>query len=451
MNIQYNPHFQGIFDTKKFYIVAWGGGGSGKSYSIQQKIVYRALSEDKEAHKFLALRKFKTTIDHSIWDLFIHIIDLWGVRSRVSINNTKHEINFDNGNVIICSGLDEPEKLKSIFNVACIFFEEATDFDEEDLNQAVARLRGDSKYYKQIILAFNPISETHWLKKNLIDKQTKDMFVIWSNYKHNIFRGEGYEDRMKERYSTNENMYRIMVDGEWGRMVTGLEFYPRFNYKLHVMERDIIPNMPLHISFDFNRLPYLSISIWQVIKIDNIYHVNNIDEMALKPPDNETEYACKAFLDKYEMFLENHNQILYIYGDASGRQKRTESHYHNYDIIEKELQRYLRNYSWRVPASNPPVGQRKDFINRILAGGYPDINLAINPNNMFMIDDLQGVLEDVTMGDVPSVRKYKKRAKDQVTGLIFEELGHFSDTFDYFICELFIKYFEDYTYSMKML
>ena len=63
------------------------------------------------------------------------------------------------------TGMDDPEKLKSIEGVTGVWMEEATEFTQEDFEQLDLRLRGVTAYHKQITLTLNPISEQHWIKQ----------------------------------------------------------------------------------------------------------------------------------------------------------------------------------------------------------------------------------------------------------------------------------------------
>jgi PBSX family phage terminase large subunit len=69
-----------------------------------------------------------------------------------------------NGNRIVFAGLDDVEKLKSINGITGIWIEEASEVENEDVDQLNLRLRGKMPYYKQIILSFNPISMGNFLR-----------------------------------------------------------------------------------------------------------------------------------------------------------------------------------------------------------------------------------------------------------------------------------------------
>ena len=77
-------------------------------------------------------------------------------------------ISLLNGAKITFSGLDDSEKIKGLENYKRVFLEEFSDFEHGDFKQIRKRLRG--KHGQQIICSFNPIKITHWIKKEIFDK-----------------------------------------------------------------------------------------------------------------------------------------------------------------------------------------------------------------------------------------------------------------------------------------
>ena len=117
------------------------------------------------------------------------------------------------------AGLDDVEKLKSIYNVTMIWIEEASELEEGDFNQLDIRLRTDFPYYLQMILTFNPISITHWLKKRFFDKKDKRATVHESTYKDNRFLTKEAIETLEAFKETDEYYYMVYCLGQWG--VTG--------------------------------------------------------------------------------------------------------------------------------------------------------------------------------------------------------------------------------------
>jgi len=70
---------------------------------------------------------------------------------------------------------------------------------------------------------------------------------------------------------------------------------------------------------------------------------------------------------------------VYIYGDISGRARSTRSNLNDFDIVEHMFEKYLNNYSFRLPKSNPLVGRRRVFIAKLMYGGF-NIELAVDPS-----------------------------------------------------------------------
>lgn len=201
------------------YLVMKGGGGSGKSILAGQKILERAVSE--EGHRFLVCRKVGRTIRQSCFNQLVNQIAEYYPGMRVKINRTDMVITFPNGSEILFSGLDDVEKLKSIYNITGEWLEEASELTEADFNQLDIRLRGKTKYYKQIIITFNPVSVTHWLKKRFFDTPDPDdrVRVHESTYKDNRFLDEENIRVLESFKDIDEYYYQVYCLGMWG--VTG--------------------------------------------------------------------------------------------------------------------------------------------------------------------------------------------------------------------------------------
>ena len=166
--LRVNDAFYGLLSDTNRYEVLYGGSGSGKSVFATQKIVIRTVGEEK--HRFLCIRKVANTLRSSVYQILIDCISDLGLRSEFEINKT--EMRFTHtptGNEILLAGLDDVERLKSIAGITSIWVEEATELTEGDFDQIDLRLRGETANYKQIILSFNPIDESHWLKKRFFD------------------------------------------------------------------------------------------------------------------------------------------------------------------------------------------------------------------------------------------------------------------------------------------
>lgn len=240
-----------LFDEHK-HLILKGGGGSGKSIFAGQKIIERCVSEP--GHRFLVVRKVAKTLRQSCFhqlseqarNMYPEEIDFIPKGQSGDMY-----ISFKNGSEILFAGLDDVEKLKSIHDITGVWIEEASEVSRDDFDQLDIRLRGETRYYKQIIVTFNPISINHWLKKRFFDRKDKRVRTHESTYKDNPFLPE--EDRITlESYKeTNPYYYTVYCLGMWG--VVGQTFFHAQNVQ-DQLEKKILPERVGRFAYDYNGL-----------------------------------------------------------------------------------------------------------------------------------------------------------------------------------------------------
>lgn len=190
---------------------------SGKSHIVARKLLYRLLKETDQQHKFLICRKVSRTIKRSVFTLVCNIISKWGLTKDFDVNKTDFTITYKlNGSQMLFTGMDDPEKLKSIEGITSIWMEESTEFTQEDFEQLDLRLRGHTKYPKQITLTLNPISDQHWIKKVFFDDPIAGCFTLKTTYLDNAFIDDDYKMVMENKKKTNPRYYNIYALGNWG-------------------------------------------------------------------------------------------------------------------------------------------------------------------------------------------------------------------------------------------
>ena len=269
------------------YLVMKGGGGSGKSILAGQKILERAVSE--EGHRFLVCRKVGRTIRQSCFNQLVNQIAEYYPGMRVKINRTDMVITFPNGSEILFSGLDDVEKLKSIYNITGEWLEEASELTEADFNQLDIRLRGKTKYYKQIIITFNPVSVMHWLKKRFFDTPDPDdrVRVHESTYKDNRFLDEENIRVLESFKDIDEYYYQVYCLGMWG--VTGRTVFDGQAVTKRLLE-DIRPNRTGEFLYDDDGLKLTNIRF----ETDPPLHLPRGFVKVYKDPEKGVPYVIGA-------------------------------------------------------------------------------------------------------------------------------------------------------------
>jgi hypothetical protein len=266
-------------------------------------------------------------------------------------------------------------------------------------------------------------SETEYYSLQTPDKHV----VIYSAYHNQDNLPANYIEQRKKDLSGNPNLIEMLVYGS-PIAKSGGEMFSAFKRLQHVKPIELNPELSLHISLDFNVVPYISMTVWQIDHRDGKFTVKAIDEIALSSPRNKTEDLCREFESRY---LKDKRIPVFYYGDASGKNQSTVSTEHNYDILERVLRKYLNDNSNRVLKRNPSVVASRDFVNKIFANGYNNIEIIIDPKCKKLILDLEFLKEG------PDGGKLIEKVKDSVTGQTYEKYGHLSDTLRYLLVSAF--------------
>ena len=207
-----------LFDYSRRWEFWCGSAGSGKSYTIAQRLIIRC---SKEPIRVLVCRRYATTLRNSCFALFKEILSKWQLTPYVKIKETDMSITFPNGSQIIMIGLDTEEKLLSLTNISTIWIEEAYEVEREKVEQLNLRMRGAAKN-QQLILSWNPISRNSWLYKFTVEEPPASSIFLHSTYKDNPFLNAEYVAALDEMATRNPAKYRVYGLGQWGVDSEGL-------------------------------------------------------------------------------------------------------------------------------------------------------------------------------------------------------------------------------------
>lgn len=217
-NIFVPKFFPYLLDYSKRWEFWCGSAGSGKSYTIAQKIIIRCCNEPI---RVLVCRRYATTLRQSCFSLFKEVLAKWQISRHINIRETDMTITFPNGSQIIFMGLDDEEKLLSLQNVSVIWIEEAYQVEKEKVEQLNLRMRGLADN-QQLFLSWNPISKQSWLYNFTVEAPPDNSIFIHSTYKDNPFLPAEYVAALDEMEIRNPAKYRVYGRGEWGVDTEGL-------------------------------------------------------------------------------------------------------------------------------------------------------------------------------------------------------------------------------------
>ncbi len=239
-NEAYFPH---LYDYSHRYEIYYGGAGSGKSYFIAQKLVIKSLCS---CRKVLVVRKVMATQKDSCWQLILDTLAAFKILPYCKINKSTFSIELPNGSLMLFKGLDDKEKIKSIVGITDIWCEEATELQEEDVEQLDLRLRAKANDL-QMIFSFNPVSKVNWVYKRWFNDVAlaADTTIIKTTYKDNRFLPQEYVDALERMKETNFTYWNIYANGEF----CSLDKLIFTNWEQ--TDEPIPDNLPLLIGLDF--------------------------------------------------------------------------------------------------------------------------------------------------------------------------------------------------------
>lgn len=399
----YNEVYSDFFNTTTRYNVIYGGGGSGKSEYIAQRLLYRCLEEGDL--QYAIIRKNASTLRNSVYQLCKNIVNRWGITEEFRFFDGRLEVHC-NGNKIIFLGCDDPEKLKSIAEIQEIWIEEITELESEDFTQIDLRLRGESEERKKIFISFNPIDQDHWIYKRFFIQQQSDITRLKTTYLDNAFVGEDYAKTLTDLKEIDFLYYQVYALAEWGVIKPERPFADNFNRAKHVKRGlSYEEGYDLILSLDFN-IDNTALAIQNVfdewgnpkIRFLKEYHKVGWD----------LERLCSEILTDFP------NATLKINGDASGRagSALTAGNQSAYDLIRAYLSLSPTWMEFNVPSVNPSHLNSRLLTNLILKKeGLVEID---ETNCPLFIKDLERMYVDKK----GSLDEFKRKHPD---------LGHVGD------------------------
>lgn len=427
------------------FVIIYGGSNSSKSVSEHQSEIINLLTCK---YDILIMRKVAADIYDSCYKLLEEQAERFNIYDRFewTYSQGKRQImNKKTGRRILFRGADDVGKLKSMRGIGRIVLEEADQFTYEDFKEINRRARGFEGV--QIIFILNPVDEDHWIKKLFIDepgekfdyngKQLptgiyKDR-TIWLHftYHDNRFCTEDDIRELELAKLIDEYDYDVYTLGKWGHIRTGQEFYPHFKESMHVRKCSFDPKQPLHVTFDFNAVPYMTMLCSQYVETEEEIIIRFFAEYCLESPLNSVNHVCQALIDDYEKYLGD----IFYYGDASGNNRIAgKGDAVNYDDVRETLYKWIDDDSNRVSPSNKPIMKRRKIVNKCLSGhlyyGRKKIRIEIDPSCEHLIRDFKKL-------KLGPKGKFQEIVYIPQTDISFVKYGHTTDALEYEFCWLF--------------
>ena len=318
----YKPVLRDILNHNHTHYVFPGGRGSTKS-SFMGEVIPMLIMANPKTHA-VCFRKVGNTVQKSIFSQIVWGINKLGVESLFKIPKTFSSpiVYLPTGQQIICMGLDDPQKVKSIklpFGyIGITWFEELDQYagENELRNVTQSTMRGGKLFWD--FRTFNPpISKNNWANEyveNCELYRPHDTLVVRNTYLDvpEDWLGQQFIDEAEELKQINERAYIHEYLGQ--AIGTGGDVFPN------------VEDLDMTVSQNFVDANGHTISSKPLIEtFDNIY--NGIDwGFALDPFRFVRMHFDRTRLD------------LYIFSEHTAYKTRNEDVYKEL-YLEKKLVR----------------------------------------------------------------------------------------------------------------
>lgn len=420
-----------------------GGAGGGKTYfgwlwQISRRLRYPGT-------RGAVVRNTLQSIKKSVMPTFFVVMNHLGYGREVyKINEVDNVITWFNGSVTLLLEASyrpsDPDYQRfGGLELTDLFVDEGGEINQRAYDILNTRIRwklAELGLVPKSLMTCNP--GYHWIRERFIVDGDGKPLVLDANKRYvqalvsdniDVAFAELYAKTLMNTHSDYDR--QRLLYGDWDAVPkTGGEFYGSFQGKVHIGDVRYDPELALHFSFDFNSLPYMTCTVWQIG--NGGLGLWQIDEVCLGPPFNNTLATCRELLKRYG----GHVNGVFVYGDPSGRaaDTRLEAGHNDFTIIARglaELRPVLR-----VDDKAPNVAGRGLFINEVLAGNVGSFGIVIDRHCSKTIKDYSNVKQAADGG------KDKRKVKDALGS--YEPYGHCSDANDYFLCRVLAKEFKGF-------
>jgi hypothetical protein len=429
----------------KFSFVLFGGAiRGGKTFALLALFI--VLCKVFPGSRWALVRKDLPTIKRNLYPSWNKIKPDRFIKNH---NNETHTVTFNNGSQIIFypenyaqdKDLDRWKGLE----VNGFGFEEINECQQVSLFKAFERagsyvVPGLKTQPKPIVVGTcNPTQG--WVKELIYTPWKEDTLkpswhYIQSRIHDNIPLLKAQPDYLPSlRENLNTYEFLVYVEGDWDvQLKTGGEFLGKFELSDHVKPGTWDIEKMICISLDSNVYPYVAVTAWQIIPDGSGRKIKQVHELPAADPINTGTKAGKNVGEWLRSI--GYNQRVKVYGDRSTK---------NRNNIDDNKKSFFALFTEAIAKEGftiedcmlnnaPVVSTIADFVNGVLAGEVPGLNIEIAEHCKTSINDY---IETKTNenGGVLKVR-VKHPTIDKLT---YEKNGHLTDTLKDFIVSAFNK------------
>jgi phage terminase large subunit len=258
INAQF-PYKLSFLSEPHRYKVAYGGRGSGKSWSFARELIIQGA---RKTLRILCAREVQKSIKQSVHQLLSDQIQALGLGAFYEV--LESEIRGKNGTQINFAGLatNTVESIKSFEGVDIVWVEEAQTVSKRSWDILIPTIR---KPDSEIWVSFNPDVDTDDTYQRFVVNPPNNAHVVKVNYNDNPWFPDVLEDERKHSLAHNPD-YKNIWEGECKAAVDGAIYANEIreaqeNGRITTVPYD--PMLKVHVVFDLGWNDSMSVILCQ--------------------------------------------------------------------------------------------------------------------------------------------------------------------------------------------
>lgn len=366
----YRVIIENVFHYKYRNIVYLSGRmGLAKSTNISAALLVAGLMKSM---RIVCVRETQNSIRDSVYTQLCDCIRENGLPYTIY----RETIVGPNGTEFIFKGLRDTNQnnIRSMTNIDICWIEEGQSLSSVSWESLFPTIRKVGSF---IIISGNPDEESDIVYQEFGENAPRrpDTYYCYKDYRYNPF-------QLPEAIMTEINLMRKNRPEDWRRIYLGKL---RSTVDVPVVASwSTIENVgkgrlsdKIYWSLDFNYNPQCSV-ICQWDGGRDFYFSDEI-VLANSPTLDVAEAFVKIYKEKYN------NQMVIINGDASGRNRSSQSEYSNYAIIQNVLMKHKIPHRFNVPKQNPSVSNRVSNFDNHVKGIDGKRHILVDPSCKHLI------------------------------------------------------------------
>lgn len=366
----YKSIIDNCFNYRYRYIAFLSGRlGLAKSTNISAALLVAGLMKSM---RIVCVRETQNSIRESVYTQLCDCIREHDLPYTIY----RETIVGPNGTEFIFKGLRDTNQhnIRSMTNVDICWIEEGQSLSSTSWESLAPTIRKEGSF---IIISGNPDEESDIIYQLFGENAPRrdDVRYCYKDYRYNPF-------RLPDALLMDINQMRKNRPDDWRRIYLGKL---RSTVDVPVVASwSTIENVgkgrlsdKIYWSLDFNYNPQCSV-ICHWNGGQDFYFSDEI-VMANSPTVEVAEAFVKLYKEKYN------NQMVIINGDASGRNRSSQSEFSNYAIIQNVLMKHKVPHRFNVPKQNPSVSNRVSNFDTHVKGIDGKRHILVDPSCKHLI------------------------------------------------------------------